>query len=186
MSSNTNEPDLTPEPREIRNPGVSYDLTDLSARAVIMFLVFLALGGIIISASMWGLYKYLASDRYSPHPTTRPIATRSQQLAEVGGDPAVKFPPPRLQPDPVADLNKFRAREEEILNSYGWVDRANGKVHIPIERAIDLVAQVGLPVRPSSPTASPSPDARGATGSINVKQAEGKLPSDNNEVEEQR
>jgi hypothetical protein len=172
-----NEPDLTPEAREIRNPEVLYDPTDLSARAVIVFLVFLALGGIIITASMWGLYKYLASDRYSPHSTTRPIGTSSQQLAEVGGDPASKFPPPRLQPDPVADLNRFRVREEQILNSYGWVDRANGKVHIPIEQAIDVVAQVGLPVRPSSPTASQSPGARGAAGGINVKRGEGKLPS---------
>jgi hypothetical protein len=178
MSSNTNEPDLTREAQEIRNPGVLYDPTDLSARAVIVFLLFLALGGIIITSSMWGLYKYLAGDRYSPHPTTRPVGTSSQQLAEVGGDPALNFPPPRLQPDPVADLNKFRMREEETLNSYGWVDRANGKVHIPIERAIDVVAQVGLPVRPNSPTASQSPGARGAAGGINVKQGEGKLPSD--------
>jgi hypothetical protein len=178
MSSNMNEPDLTPEPQEIRNPEVSYDATDLSVRAVIVFLVFLALGGIIITASMWGLYKYLASDRYSPPPTIRPVGTSSQQLTKVGVDPALKFPPPRLQPDPAADLNKFRVREEEILNGYGWVDRANGKVHIPIEQAIDLVAQVGLPVRPSNPTASTGAGARGAAGGINVKQGEGKLPSD--------
>ncbi len=60
----------------------------------------------------------------------------------------LRFPTPRLQPDPVADLNKFRAGEEEQLNTYGWVSQKDGVAHIPIERAIDTISSQGLPVQP--------------------------------------
>ncbi|HVZ23631.1 MAG TPA: hypothetical protein VG871_21305 [Vicinamibacterales bacterium] len=36
------------------------------------------------------------------------------------------------------------ARDLRTLNSYGWVDRSRGVVHIPIERAMELVAKEGL------------------------------------------
>ncbi|HVO69707.1 MAG TPA: hypothetical protein VMT24_06660 [Aggregatilineaceae bacterium] len=45
-------------------------------------------------------------------------------------------------------LKELRATEDALLTTYGWVDRKNGIVHIPIDRAIDLLAQRGLPTRP--------------------------------------
>ncbi len=57
------------------------------------------------------------------------------------------FKEPALQIDPVADLNAYKARQNELLNSYGWVDKGAGIAHIPIERAIELTAQQGLPHR---------------------------------------
>jgi hypothetical protein len=44
-------------------------------------------------------------------------------------------------------LNDVRKREEDTLSTYGWVDQSAGTVHIPIDRAMDLLAQQGLPVR---------------------------------------
>jgi hypothetical protein len=44
-------------------------------------------------------------------------------------------------------LKQLRATEDAILSSYGWVDRQKGIVRIPIDRAIDLVLQRGLPAR---------------------------------------
>ena len=43
----------------------------------------------------------------------------------------------------------MRDNEEMLLSSYGWVDQAKGTVHIPINQAIDMVAQKGLPVKVS-------------------------------------
>jgi hypothetical protein len=43
-----------------------------------------------------------------------------------------------------------RSRDDPILYGYGWVDQKAGIAHIPIQRAIDLVAQSGLPSRPAS------------------------------------
>lgn len=45
-------------------------------------------------------------------------------------------------------LKQLQATEEANLTTYGWLDRKNGIVHIPIERAMDLLLQRGLPTRP--------------------------------------
>lgn len=39
----------------------------------------------------------------------------------------------------------FQRKQNEALTSYGWVDRQAGIVHIPIERAIELTLEKGLP-----------------------------------------
>lgn len=54
-------------------------------------------------------------------------------------------PEPRLQASPVLDLAAMRAQERATLDAYGWVDRKAGKVRIPVDRAMDLVARRGLP-----------------------------------------
>ncbi len=57
------------------------------------------------------------------------------------------FNEPVLQIDPVADLNAYKAQQNDLLNNYGWVDKDAGVARIPIERAIELTAQKGLPHR---------------------------------------
>ena len=62
-----------------------------------------------------------------------------------------RLPPmPRLQSAPITDLKDMRAAEDQILSGYGWVDQQHGVVRIPIDRAIDLLAQRGLPARPQN------------------------------------
>jgi hypothetical protein len=56
-------------------------------------------------------------------------------------------PEPRLQISPQQDMRQMRAAEMAALHSYGWVDRQAGIVRIPIERAIELLAERGLPAR---------------------------------------
>ncbi len=57
------------------------------------------------------------------------------------------FKEPVLQIHPVADLDAYRAQETKLLNSYGWVDKSAGIARIPIDRAIDLISEQGLPAR---------------------------------------
>jgi hypothetical protein len=61
-----------------------------------------------------------------------------------------------LESDERQEINDFRMQEEQTLNSYGWVDHSAGVVHIPIDRAMQLLAQRGLPTRPQAGTVSPS------------------------------
>ena len=56
------------------------------------------------------------------------------------------FPNPQLQFYPPEDLAKFRKKEDATLNSYRWLNRTEGIVSIPIQRAMDLVVQQGEPV----------------------------------------
>jgi hypothetical protein len=44
-------------------------------------------------------------------------------------------------------MTAFRATDEATLESYGWVDKAAGRVHIPIDEAIRLTLERGLPAR---------------------------------------
>ena len=70
------------------------------------------------------------------------------------GPPASPFenvralpPRPVLQVVPARDLQQYLEQQHAILNSYGWVDQKAGVARIPIDRAMDLLLQKGLPVR---------------------------------------
>jgi hypothetical protein len=54
---------------------------------------------------------------------------------------------PRLLVNEYRNLADYRAHEQEMLTTYGWVDRGEGMVRIPVERAKDLLIERGLPVR---------------------------------------
>jgi hypothetical protein len=55
------------------------------------------------------------------------------------------IPTPRLQVDPARDLAALRETEQRRLSSYGWVDHRRTTIHIPIERAMSLIGERGLP-----------------------------------------
>ena len=135
---------------QVRHPEVSYDRSDLSARGILLFLIGLTVAIAAILLVTVGLLRYFTANRLVSVPRTAAIVTPAKITQ---GEPTRRFPAPQLQPDPVADLNKFRAAVEQQLNSYGWTDQRAGIVHIPIERAIDVISQQGLPTRqpPSLP-----------------------------------
>ncbi len=74
------------------------------------------------------------------------VAGPAKPPLEVAGQDGMPLEP-RLQERPVQDLKQMRADEDQILGSYGWVDKQKGVVRLPIDRAIDLLAQRGLPSR---------------------------------------
>ena len=84
------------------------------------------------------VFTYLAAREARQSPPPNPLAQSfGRQLP----------PEPRLQTDPRKDLLQLRAEEQAALESYGWVDRKAGVVHIPIERAMQLLVERGLLVR---------------------------------------
>ena len=50
----------------------------------------------------------------------------------------------QLQIDEATDLSSQRRAEDERLQSYGWINRNEKRIRIPIERAMDLITQRGL------------------------------------------
>lgn len=75
-------------------------------------------------------------------------ARRQPEPATLVADPGPDRPPePRLQANPRLELNAMRAEEEEVLHSYGWVDRDKGVARMPIDEAMKLIVQRGLPAR---------------------------------------
>ena len=134
------------------NPGITYESRDLGAKAIVVFLIVLAISGILIELLVWGMLRFYNRMTVENNvPTTGTSQLYGQPYATPAtGDPALRFPKPALQVDDVADMNKLKAENEEILNSYGWVDKNSGVVRVPIQTAIDQVAQKGLPVRQQS------------------------------------
>ena len=53
------------------------------------------------------------------------------------------------------DVANLHQREDLLLDHYSWVDRPQGRVRIPIERAMELIAQRGLPVAPAATSSEP-------------------------------
>ena len=56
-------------------------------------------------------------------------------------------PAPNLQTQPFKDVYLLRKGEAEKLESYGWVDKEGGVARIPIDRAMEVLLQRGLPAR---------------------------------------
>ena len=83
-------------------------------------------------------------ERFAKKPVPNDTWTGARRVAETTMETKAV---PHLQLQPEVDLKRFRASEEEELNSYGWVNRTAGVVRIPIAQAMDLLLQRGLPTR---------------------------------------
>lgn len=55
------------------------------------------------------------------------------------------FPEPRLQVNPPVDMDRLRQQFGKETTEYGWADQSKGEVRLPVERAMDLVLERGLP-----------------------------------------
>ncbi|HYV51483.1 MAG TPA: hypothetical protein VE910_06230 [Dongiaceae bacterium] len=66
---------------------------------------------------------------------------------------------------PNPKIDELHAHEQQVLHSYGWVDRQKGIVHIPIDQAMELmVRESGHGVPQSAPATQGAPSS-GAHGS---------------------
>jgi len=114
------------------SPG--YETRDANVLGVFGFLVFLSLVLVLTSLVCWGLFKYFSAHEANPAPAS-PFAEERQLPSG-----------PQLQVNPRQDLLGFRAKQEQSLESYAWENRNTGTVRVPIERAMELLVQKGLPV----------------------------------------
>lgn len=131
----------TPDDDYLPGPASSgYEHTDAHTGAIIKFLAWLTALVIVTHLLMGGMFKFLQLQNEETSARRYPLAeTNAQRLP----------PEPRLQTSPTKDLVAVRAEENALLASYGWVDKAAGTVHIPIEDAIRLATKA-LRSRPDS------------------------------------
>jgi hypothetical protein len=112
--------------------------SDINVRAILGVGAGVIVAGIVIAALVWSLFAYLSNREALGALSEFPLAAGRQQ----------RLPPePRLQIDPREDLRALRQAEDQALQSYGWIDRNAGVVRIPIDEAMRLTIQRGLPVR---------------------------------------
>ncbi len=113
----------------------AYEKRDASIPSLVRFGAGLFTLVVFALVAMWLLFEYLAR---------RPVARPVPSAVAAGPE---KPPAPRLQVKPETDLEALRAAEDALLNSYGWIDPQGGIVRIPVDRAMDLIAERGLPAR---------------------------------------
>jgi hypothetical protein len=151
------------------NPEVEFEREDLAPKPILVFLGSLVLICLVVALVLRGMYSYL--DRYDnlhqlpQSPLVQPSTASTRDV--LPGD-ITNFPQPRLESDERQEINDFRMHEEKTLHSYDWVDQSAGVVHIPIDRAMQLLAQRGLPTRPqvgSTPSSDVNMAKEAARGS---------------------
>jgi hypothetical protein len=123
------------------NPAVKFERRDVNTRTILIFVGVLFLTLLVTFVSMRGLFGYF-SETQNLGPGASPF-DNSRMLP----------PAPRLQVDPAVDLDQVRQSQNEMLNSYGWADKATGKVRVPIDRAMDMLIERKLPARQNAAVA---------------------------------
>jgi hypothetical protein len=128
----------------------SFEHQDLSPRSILYFLLILGLATIFCIFLLRGVYEFLDKREHALQPPVNPLITNVPEDTRhvAPGYPQTVFPDPKLEEDERTQLNGIRMAEERTLYSYGWVNEQQGVVHIPIDRAMDLLVQKGLPVQP--------------------------------------
>jgi hypothetical protein len=151
-------------------PNEGYEHSDASPRSLSKWAVTLAIVLIVVFVAMRWLFTFYGKVQSLGRP------------ASPFENARVLPPQPRLQVEPRADLHAYCAQQLATLNSYGWEDQHNGVVRIPVDRAIDLVLQQGLPARAAGDippgVTNPAPfvpqvmDAQGPCGFVTERDAD--------------
>jgi hypothetical protein len=133
--------------------GTEFEREDLSSRGVFVFMIGLAITGLIIYFIIIGMYSFL--DRYerSQMTTASPLVASSGAASRVVSKDYIEKQfkengAPMLEDNERGQFSDYLMNQEKHLNSYGWVDEQSGVAYIPIERAMELTVERGLPVLP--------------------------------------
>ena len=148
----------------VTEPPLNHELSDADPRPILKFLVFLVVLTLVMAGLVGFFYNYLERREAAEKTARYPMSLLDAQRPLP--------PPPRLQTYPFQDIKELRQTEAPLLESYDWIDRNAGIVRIPIERAMDVLAQRGLPYRKTgqapgapAPTTAPGSEPAGGTES---------------------
>ncbi len=160
MPTHNDNPNENREPEPI-DTSLGYEGSDVKVTGILVFLVSLGIFVAVTGFVCYGIGKVLnAHMNHEDGPNSKWTKTvEIRQLGNLPSNPEMQnkvaeitksFPQPRVQIDDgnidVADLH---AREDILLDNYTWIDPSKGTVRIPIEQAMQIIAQKGLPVAPA-------------------------------------
>ena len=120
------------------NPQLHHEESDANIIAVFGFGLGLVVVAGVVLLLIFVLFRYFEVREAARVPPAYPLAVSRESALP---------PEPRLQINPREDLADLRAKEDALLTSYGWVDKNAGVVRIPIDVAMKLTLERGLPAR---------------------------------------
>jgi hypothetical protein len=144
-----------------------YERTDANVTGIVVFLVALGIFAAVTGLLCYGIGKVInAHLNKEDGPTSKWSKTVDiRQLGNLPSNPEMQnkvaelmqtFPTPRVQVDNGdQDITDLHAREDLLLDNYTWIDQSKETVRIPIDRAMELIAQQGLPVAPATQVQAP-------------------------------
>jgi crotonobetainyl-CoA:carnitine CoA-transferase CaiB-like acyl-CoA transferase len=143
------------------NAGVMYESSDANVRAIYIFGVWLVVLGALCALATYGGLRYL---EYRETNDNKARVAENPMVPEARMTmPPIKaaheFPAPRLQVNDTAEMKEEIQEETGKLTHYQWVDENQGIVRIPIDKAMQLVLQRGLPARAGGANAVAAPAA---------------------------
>lgn len=137
---------------QIRNPQPNghgdFEHADLSPTGIIYFMIGLAVAVVVIYFIVFGMYHFLDTYQMAHQPAMSPMVAPPADTRIITHSNTQAFPEPRLEESERSQLRSITEDEDRKLATYNWVDKDKGVVQIPIERAMELLVQRGLPVRP--------------------------------------
>jgi len=106
------------------------NIRDVNVRRIFRIAIVFVVVGAAIHLGVWWMFSYYRN------------ADAQRDVRQTLIEPPPPIPPePRLEVNPTEDWQTFRRQQQDILNSYGWVSREEGRVHIPIEQGMEMVAE---------------------------------------------
>lgn len=134
-----------------------FELQDIGSGGVIAFFITLVVIVLLANVIIRGIYKGLDYYAKNHQEAASPMMTMpTGDMRVINPSESQKFPEPRLETNERMEINEFRLKEEQTLRSYDWVDKDAGTVRIPIDRAMQLIAQRGLPVKQAGDSTAPA------------------------------
>lgn len=119
---------------------------------LIFVLIFVFLSAFLIHGVVWGWIRGLPRGWHQRYGATWQVI--SSLVPEPNG--------PALQVQPHEDLGEVEKAQQQRLHSYGWINPQAGIIHIPIERAAQIIAEKGLPQWAPDGRATFVPSGKGA------------------------
>jgi hypothetical protein len=123
---------------DIDDPEVVHEESDVNVSAILRYGLALLVAAVVIHVLLFWLVGAYERQYHRAQTEVYPMASDQQD----------RLPPePRLQDNPQGDLRSLRSRQDTRLHEYGWVNKEAGIARIPIEEAMRIVVQKGLPAR---------------------------------------
>jgi hypothetical protein len=121
-------------------PGAAYEHTDIDPAIGYNFAIWLTVAMVLSLGIVYGTFWFFEGQKVASDAAAQQFPLAAGQEREP--------PMPRLQTQPFKDIYLLKQGQNERLESYGWADKPNNVVHIPIARAMELTLERGLPARP--------------------------------------
>jgi hypothetical protein len=123
------------------NVEVVHEESDVNVSAIIRYGI-----GLLVIAAFLHLFLWWLQGTYS-----RQNERAQTQVYPLAAGQQDRLPPsPRFQENPQQELQDLLAKQKALLEGYGWINKDEGVARIPIEDAMKMVVERGVPTRETS------------------------------------